>query len=99
MGIDFADDNNFSLIIALDCGIKANDKIAYASKKNIDFIICDHHRPGEELPKAIAILDPKRNDCFYPYDELSGCGVGFSVERQYVEKFPRIKRQNNNKSK
>ena len=78
-GIDFAHDNDFSLIIALDCGIKAIDKIAYASEKNIDFIICDHHRPGKELPKAIAVLDPKREDCEYPYDELCGCGVGFKL--------------------
>ena len=78
-GIDFADDNDFSLIIALDCGIKAIDKVAYASKKGIDFIICDHHRPGDELPKAIAVLDPKRNDCNYPYKELCGCGVGFKL--------------------
>jgi len=76
-GIDFADDNGFSLIIALDCGIKSIDHIAYAKAKNIDFIICDHHRPGEFLPDAVAILDPKREDCFYPYDELCGCGVGF----------------------
>ena len=78
-GIDFADDNDFSLIIALDCGIKAIDKVAYASEKGIDFIICDHHRPGDELPKAVAVLDPKRADCNYPYDELSGCGVGFKL--------------------
>lgn len=78
-GIDFADDNDFSLIIALDCGIKALDKVAYASEKNIDFIICDHHRPGKEIPKAIAVLDPKREDCTYPYDELCGCGVGFKL--------------------
>ncbi len=78
-GIDFADDNNFSLIIALDCGIKAIDKVAYASEKNIDFIICDHHRPGGEIPKAVAILDPKREDCNYPYEELCGCGVGFKL--------------------
>jgi len=77
--IDFAQDNNFSLIIALDCGIKAIDKIEYANKKGIDFIICDHHRPGDELPKAIAVLDPKREDCTYPYDELCGCGVGFKL--------------------
>jgi single-stranded-DNA-specific exonuclease len=76
-GIDFADDNGFSLIIALDCGIKSIDHIAYAKEKNIDFIICDHHRPGNILPDAVAILDPKREDCFYPYDELCGCGVGF----------------------
>ena len=78
-GIDFAEDNNFSLIIALDCGIKAIDKVAYASKKNIDFIICDHHNPGAEIPKAIAVLNPKQIDCNYPYDELCGCGVGFKL--------------------
>lgn len=78
-GIDFADDNEFSLIIALDCGIKSIDHIAYAKAKNIDFIICDHHRPGEFLPDAVAILDPKREDCSYPYDELCGCGVGFKL--------------------
>jgi len=78
-GIDFADDNGFSLIIALDCGIKSIDHVAYANEKNIDFIICDHHRPGNTLPDAIAILDPKRADCSYPYDELCGCGVGFKL--------------------
>lgn len=78
-GIDFADDNGFSLIIALDCGIKSIDHIAYAKAKNIDFIICDHHRPGNTLPDAVAILDPKREDCSYPYDELCGCGVGFKL--------------------
>ena len=78
-GIDFADDNGFSLIIALDCGIKSIDHIAYANEKNIDFIICDHHRPGAILPDAIAILDPKRSDCAYPYDELCGCGIGFKL--------------------
>ena len=78
-GIDFADDNGCSLIIALDCGIKSIDHVAYANKKNIDFIICDHHRPGEFLPDAVAVLDPKRNDCHYPYDELCGCGVGFKL--------------------
>jgi len=78
-GIDFADDNGFSLIIALDCGIKSIDHIAYAKEKNIDFIICDHHRPGDVLPDAVAVLDPKRNDCSYPYDELCGCGVGFKL--------------------
>lgn len=78
-GIDFADDNGFSLIIALDCGIKSIDKVAYANEKGIDFIICDHHRPGDELPDAVAILDPKRVDCNYPYDELCGCGVGFKL--------------------
>ncbi|CAD0002743.1 single-stranded-DNA-specific exonuclease RecJ [Flavobacterium chungangense] len=78
-GIDFADDNGFSLIIALDCGIKSIDHIAYAKAKNIDFIVCDHHRPGEILPDAVAVLDPKREDCSYPYDELCGCGVGFKL--------------------
>lgn len=78
-GIDFADDNDFSLIIALDCGIKSIDHVAYAKERNIDFIICDHHRPGEFLPEAIAVLDPKRNDCTYPYDELCGCGIGFKL--------------------
>ncbi|UFH36032.1 single-stranded-DNA-specific exonuclease RecJ [Flavobacterium acetivorans] len=78
-GIDFADDNGFSLIIALDCGIKSIDHVAYAKERNIDFIICDHHRPGNELPEAVAILDPKRDDCHYPYDELCGCGIGFKL--------------------
>jgi single-stranded-DNA-specific exonuclease len=78
-GIDFAEDNGFSLIIALDCGVKAVDKVAYAKEKGVDFIICDHHRPGENLPDAIAVLDPKRNDCDYPYDELCGCGIGFKL--------------------
>ena len=78
-GIDYASDNNFSLIIALDCGVKAIDKVAYATSKGIDFIICDHHRPGKELPAAVAILDPKRPDCAYPFKELCGCGVGFKL--------------------
>ena len=78
-GIDFADDNGFSLIIALDCGIKSIAHINYAKQKNIDFIICDHHRPGPTLPDAIAVLDPKRGDCSYPYDELCGCGIGFKL--------------------
>ena len=78
-GIDFASDNNFSLIIALDCGIKAIEKVSYAKKKNVDFIICDHHKPGDEIPKAYAVLNPKRVDCTYPYKELCGCGVGFKL--------------------
>ena len=78
-GIDFAEDNDFSLIIALDCGVKAIDKVAYAKEKGIDFIICDHHRPGETLPSAVAVLDAKRADCNYPYNELCGCGVGFKL--------------------
>jgi len=78
-GIDYAEDNEISLIIALDCGIKSIDHIAYANAKNIDFVICDHHRPGNSLPEAVAILDPKRQDCNYPYDELCGCGIGFKL--------------------
>ncbi len=78
-GIDYAAEQGYSLLIALDCGIKANDKIAYALEKGIDFIICDHHLPGDTLPKAEAVLDPKRSDCPYPYKELSGCGIGFKL--------------------
>lgn len=78
-GIDYADDNGCTLIIALDCGIKSPDKVAYANEKGIDFIICDHHRPGDTLPDAVAVLDPKRDDCTYPYDELCGAGVGFKL--------------------
>ena len=75
--IDYADQHDYSLVIALDCGIKANEKIDKANELGIDFIICDHHYPGDELPKAVAVLDPKRKDCEYPFKELSGCGVGF----------------------
>ena len=78
-GIDFASDNDIDLIIALDCGIKAINKIEYAADKGIEFIICDHHRPGDELPQAHAILNPKREDCDYPYKELCGCGIGFKL--------------------
>ena len=78
-GIDYADDNEISLIIALDCGIKSVDHVEYANQRNIDFIICDHHRPGLILPNSIAVLDPKREDCYYPFDELCGCGVGFKL--------------------
>ncbi|MGI9546667.1 MAG: single-stranded-DNA-specific exonuclease RecJ [Flavobacteriaceae bacterium] len=78
-GIDFAHDNDISLIIALDCGIKALEQVAYAKERGIDFIICDHHRPGEKLPDAVAILDPKREDDHYPYKELCGCGIGFKL--------------------
>ncbi|MDF1549008.1 MAG: single-stranded-DNA-specific exonuclease RecJ, partial [Bacteroidales bacterium] len=78
-GVEYAAENEVSLVIALDCGIKANDKIALANEKGIDFIICDHHNPGEEIPKALAVLDPKRIDCHYPYKDLSGCGVGFKL--------------------
>ncbi|MBS9461402.1 single-stranded-DNA-specific exonuclease RecJ [Flagellimonas sp. 389] len=78
-GIDFASDNDFSLVIALDCGVKAIEQVTYAKEKGIEFIICDHHRPGDTLPDAVAILDPKREDCEYPYKELCGCGVGFKL--------------------
>ena len=84
-GIDFAEANNFSLIIALDCGIKAVKKIDYANKKNIDFIICDHHTPGDKIPNAIAVLDPKRSDCEYPDKNLSGCGVGFKLLQAFSD--------------
>ena len=85
-GIDFAHDNDFTLIIALDCGIKAIDKVAYAKEKGIDFIICDHHRPGNKIPIAEAVLDPKREDCNYPYKELCGCGVGFKLVQALASK-------------
>ncbi|WP_293298270.1 single-stranded-DNA-specific exonuclease RecJ [Allomuricauda sp.] len=78
-GIDFAADNDIGLMIALDCGIKAIEQIAYAKDKGIDVIVCDHHRPGKDLPEAVAILDPKQEDCAYPYKELCGCGVGFKL--------------------
>ncbi len=84
--IDFAHQNNYSLIIALDCGIKAIEKVAYAAEKGIDYIICDHHRPGKNIPKAYAVLDPKRDDCDYPYKELSGCGVGFKLVQAFAKK-------------
>ena len=79
MGIDFAKENNFSLIISLDCGIKSIDLISYAKTLGLDFIVCDHHLPDDELPPAIAILNPKQKDCNYPYKELCGCGVGFKL--------------------
>ena len=78
-GIDWACENEYTLIIALDCGIKAVEKVAYAKSLGIEFIICDHHLPDERLPDAIAVLDPKRPDCNYPFDDLSGCGVGFKL--------------------
>ena len=78
-GIDHAARKGATLIIALDCGIKAIEKVDYAKRKGVDFIICDHHLPAEEIPRAVAVLDPKRADCSYPFDELSGCGVGFKL--------------------
>jgi single-stranded-DNA-specific exonuclease len=82
-GIDYANENGHTLIIALDCGIKSIDKVEYATERGIDFIICDHHLPGDEIPKAVAVLDPKRVDCTYPFDELSGCGIGFKLMQAY----------------
>ena len=86
-GIDWAAENGFTLIITLDCGIKANEKVDYAQAKGIDMIICDHHLPENELPKAMAVLDPKREDCTYPFDDLSGCGVGFKLVQAYSQRY------------
>ncbi|MDO4758965.1 MAG: single-stranded-DNA-specific exonuclease RecJ [Rikenellaceae bacterium] len=85
-GIDVAARKGVSLVIALDCGIKATEKVLYAKTKGVDFIICDHHLPAEEIPQAVAVLDPKRVDCSYPFDELSGCGVGFKLVQAYAQK-------------
>ena len=85
-GIDHAARKGATLIIALDCGIKAIEKVDYAKRKGVDFIICDHHLPAEEIPRAVAVLDPKRTDCSYPFDELSGCGVGFKLMQAYCQK-------------
>jgi len=84
--IDYAVENGFSLIVALDCGIKAVEKIAKAKERGVDFIICDHHNPDDEIPDAVAVLDPKRADCKYPYKELSGCGVGFKLLQAFCKK-------------
>ncbi len=86
-GIIWAEQNNFSLIIALDLGIKASDMVTLARHKGIDFIICDHHLPGGEIPNAVAVLDPKREDCNYPFQELSGCGLGFKLIQAFAQKF------------
>ena len=86
-GIDWAAENGFGLIITLDCGIKANEKVDYATVKGIDMIICDHHLPENELPKAVAVLDPKREDCHYPFDDLSGCGVGFKLVQAFSQRY------------
>ena len=85
-GIDIAAKRGVKLIIALDCGIKAVEKVDYAKQRGVDFIICDHHLPAEEIPRAVAVLDPKRTDCTYPFDELSGCGVGFKLVHAYATK-------------
>lgn len=87
IGIEWAADNNFSLIIALDCGIKAYDMVGLANLKGIDFIICDHHLPDNDIPNAVAVLDPKRSDCNYPYEELSGCGLGFKLIQGYARRY------------
>mgnify|MGYP005844050861 CR=1 FL=1 len=85
-GIDYAKAENASLIICLDCGIKAIDKVDYANSKDIDTIICDHHRPGNTVPKALAVLDPKQENCHYPFDELCGCGIGFKLIQALQQK-------------
>ena len=84
-GIDYAKENNFALIIALDCGIRAVNQVDYANEKGVDFIICDHHNPGDKIPEAVAILNPKQTDCDYPYKELSGCGVGFKLIQAFSQ--------------
>jgi len=84
-GIDYAKENNFTLIIALDCGIRAVNQVDYANEKGVDFIICDHHNPGEKIPRALALLNPKQSDCNYPYKELSGCGVGFKLIQAFSQ--------------
>ena len=86
-GLDWAGDNGVNLVITLDCGIKAIDKVEYARAKGIEVIICDHHLPEDELPGAVAVLDPKREDCHYPFDDLCGCGVGFKLVQGYVKKY------------
>ncbi len=86
-GIDYAVAQGCSLIITLDCGIKAVEKIAYANSKGIDVIVCDHHTPGDELPNAVAVLNMKRSDCPYPYKDLSGCGVGFKLAQAYTQRY------------
>ena len=85
--LDWAGDNGINLVITLDCGIKAIEKVEYARAKGIDVIICDHHLPEEQLPQAVAVLDPKREDCHYPFDDLCGCGVGFKLAQGYVQKY------------
>ena len=84
-GIDYAKENNLSLIVALDCGIRSIDKVEYAKSLGIDFIICDHHLPGKDLPEAVAVLDPKRADCEYPFKELAGCGIGLKLAQAYCQ--------------
>ncbi len=86
-GVEWAEENSYTLVIALDCGIKASDMVLLANHKGIDFIICDHHLPDEKIPNAVAVLDPKRKDCTYPYQELSGCGLGFKLIQAYARRY------------
>ena len=86
-GIEYASENNFALIIALDCGIKADDMVVLANSRGIDFIICDHHLPDAKIPNAVAVLDPKRSDCAYPFKELTGCGLGFKLMQAYARRY------------
>jgi len=84
-GVQYAADNNYSLIISLDCGIKAHERVRWCNEQGIDFIVCDHHLPEETLPEAYAVLDPKRKDCLYPFKELTGCGVGFKLLQAFIQ--------------
>ena len=86
-GVEWAEENGYSLIIALDCGIKASDMVVLANHKGIDFIICDHHLPDKNIPNAVAVLDPKQDDCEYPYKELSGCGLGFKLIQAFAQRY------------
>ncbi|MDL5048599.1 single-stranded-DNA-specific exonuclease RecJ [Oscillatoria amoena NRMC-F 0135] len=86
-GVEYAGENNFTLIIALDCGIKADEMVVFANSRGIDFIICDHHLPDAKIPNAVAVLDPKRSDCTYPFKELSGCGLGFKLIQAYARRY------------
>ena len=85
VGVQYAADNNYSLIISLDCGIKAHERVRWCNEQGIDFIVCDHHLPEETLPEAYAVLDPKRKDCLYPFKELTGCGVGFKLLQAFIQ--------------
>ena len=87
LGIEYAEENDFTLIIALDCGIKSTELVNLATMKGIDFIICDHHLPDEFIPVAVAVLDPKQHDCDYPYKELSGCGIGFKFMQAFARRY------------
>ncbi len=94
-GIQWAEENGFTLIIALDLGVKAIDAVTLATQKKIDFIICDHHLPGTKIPNAVAVLDPKREDCPYPFKELSGCGLGFKLMQAFARRFRKEEELNN----